>query len=50
MVRIEEGRVVLEPVEVLPVECYTEARLREFQCESELSEAELTQVREKWGI
>lgn len=29
-VRIEDGRIVLEPVEVTPVELYTEERVKEF--------------------
>jgi AbrB family looped-hinge helix DNA binding protein len=49
-VRIEDGRIVLEPVEVTPVELYTESREREFRENSELSESELAEAREAWKL
>jgi AbrB family looped-hinge helix DNA binding protein len=37
-VRIEDGRIVLEPVEVTPVKLYTEAREQEFRENSDLKD------------
>jgi len=47
---IEEGRVVLEPARVLPVEAYTEERIREFTQAAEVSEEELAAFRKAWGL
>lgn len=49
-VRIDDGRIVLEPVEVMPVELYTEERVKEFLENSELTENELAQARKAWGL
>ncbi|WP_276959512.1 AbrB/MazE/SpoVT family DNA-binding domain-containing protein [Allomeiothermus silvanus] len=50
LLRIEEGRVVLEPARVLPVEAYTEERIREFAQAAEVSEEELAAFRKAWGL
>jgi AbrB family looped-hinge helix DNA binding protein len=49
-VRIEDGRIVLEPVEETPVELYTESREQEFRENMELSESELAEAREAWKL
>ncbi|RIH90437.1 transcriptional regulator, AbrB family [Calidithermus terrae] len=50
LLRVEEGRVVLEPARVLPVEAYTEERIREFTQAAEASEEELAAFRRAWGL
>lgn len=50
LLRVEEGRVVLEPAQVLPVEAYTEERIREFTQTAEVSEEELAAFRKAWGL
>lgn len=50
LLRIEEGRVVLEPARVLPVEAYTEERIREFAQAAETSQEELAAFRKTWGL
>jgi bifunctional DNA-binding transcriptional regulator/antitoxin component of YhaV-PrlF toxin-antitoxin module len=49
-VRIDAGRIVLEPIEVTPVERYSEMRIREFLESAEMSEEELARAREAWGL
>jgi len=49
-VRIEEGEIVLEPVEITPIELYTDARVEEFQKNAELTDEELTRARQAWGL
>lgn len=49
-VRIDAGRIVLEPIEVTPVERYSETRIREFLESAEMSEEELARAREAWGL
>lgn len=50
VVRVEEGRVVLEPAVVLPVEIYTEERLQEFAENARVSQEELDAFRQAWGL
>lgn len=50
LLRVEEGRVVLEPARVLPVEAYTEERIQEFAQATEVSEEELAAFRKAWGL
>ncbi|MER3481726.1 MAG: AbrB family transcriptional regulator [Meiothermus sp.] len=50
LLRVEEGRVVLEPARVLPVEAYTEERIQEFAQAAEVSEEELAAFRKAWGL
>lgn len=49
-VRIEDGEIVLEAVEVTPVELYSEARLEEFAENAEMTEDEFKQARTAWGL
>ncbi|GIW26258.1 AbrB/MazE/SpoVT family DNA-binding domain-containing protein [Meiothermus sp.] len=50
LLRVEEGRVVLEPARVLPLEAYTEERIKEFNRAAEVSEEELAAFRKAWGL
>ena len=47
-VRVEDGCVVLEPVEVTPIELYTEERIEEFLESAEMSEEQLARARKVW--
>lgn len=49
-VRIEDGEIVLEAVEITLVELYSGVRLREFERNAELTEAELSQAKGIWGL
>lgn len=49
-VEIEEGRIVLQPVEVMPVELYSDERIAEFLAAGELTEEELAEARARWGL
>ncbi len=48
--RLEEGRLVLEPVYLLPVEAYTEERIREFLQASQADDEEVAAFRRAWGL
>ena len=48
MVHLEEGRIILEPVVVLPVEIYTEGRIAEFTEQASMTSKELEQARLHW--
>lgn len=48
-VRIDDGRVVLEPVEVVSIELYDDERLSEFERASSMSEEELERARSTWS-
>lgn len=50
VVRVEEGKIVLEPAVVSPVELYTEERLAEFAREAEMTSQELEEARRRWGL
>ncbi|GAB5603638.1 hypothetical protein FJNA_21640 [Thermus sp. FJN-A] len=50
VVRVEAGRVVLEPAVVLPVELYTEERIREFAENAQATPEELDAFRRAWGL
>ncbi len=50
LLRVEEGRVVLEPARLLPVEAYTEERIQEFTQAAEVSEEALAAFRKAWGL
>lgn len=50
LVEVEEGRVVLEPARVLPLEVYTEERIEEFNQAAQASEQELAEFRRAWGL
>ncbi len=48
-VRIDDGRVVLEPVEVVATELYDDERMSEFERASSMSEEELERARYAWS-
>jgi len=48
-VRIDDGRVVLEPVEVVAIELYDDERLAEFERASSMSADELERARSTWS-
>ncbi|MCL6527987.1 MAG: AbrB/MazE/SpoVT family DNA-binding domain-containing protein [Thermaceae bacterium] len=50
LLSVEQGRVVLEPARVLPLEAYTEERIQEFNRAAEVSEEELAAFRRAWGL
>jgi AbrB family looped-hinge helix DNA binding protein len=49
-VLVEDGRIVLEPVEVLPIEIYSEERVREFLENSDMTDEELSEARTAWDL
>ncbi|UCH25976.1 MAG: AbrB/MazE/SpoVT family DNA-binding domain-containing protein [Trueperaceae bacterium] len=49
-VHLEDGRVVLEPVEVIATERYTNERIKEFLTASEMGVEELAESRRKWEL
>jgi antitoxin PrlF len=50
VVSIDEGRIVLSPAVVTPVERYTDARLAEFEEASRMTADEVRAARTKWGL
>jgi AbrB family looped-hinge helix DNA binding protein len=50
VVTIEDGRIVLEPAVVLPVEMYSEERIEEFRESGDLSAGQVAEARRKWGL
>ena len=48
-ISVEEGRIVISPALLLPVEHYTDERVAEFARAAELSRDELAEARRKWG-
>ncbi len=49
VVRVEEGRIVLEPAVVLPLELYSDERVAEFEENAEVSPEELEAFKKAWG-
>lgn len=49
VVRVEEGRIVLEPAVVLPLELYSDERIAEFEKNAEVSPEELDAFKKAWG-
>lgn len=49
-VRLDAGQIVLEAVELTPVELYNEARIQEFTDNAQLSDDELAQAKTAWGL
>lgn len=49
-IRMEDGKIVLEPVVVVPVEMYSEERISEFTLESEMTETELEEAGRRWRL
>ncbi|MGH8992236.1 MAG: AbrB/MazE/SpoVT family DNA-binding domain-containing protein [Acidimicrobiia bacterium] len=47
-VSVQDGRIVLAPAVLTPVELYTEERQQEFAANAEMSPAELTAARQRW--
>ena len=50
VVHLEDGRLVLEPAIMLPIELYTEERIGEFARAAEMSAEELVEARRRWGV
>lgn len=50
LIEVEDGRVVLEPALVLPIEHYTDQRIQEFAQANQVSEEELEAFRKAWGL
>jgi antitoxin PrlF len=50
VVSLEDGRLVLEPAVVLPIELYTEERVEEFARAAEMNADELAEARRRWGV
>lgn len=48
--RVEGGKIILEPALLLSYEVYTEERLEEFQKAAEVSPEELAEFRRAWGL
>lgn len=49
-VRVEDGEIILEAVEITPVELYSEARIGEFEQNADMTDEELSQARAAWGL
>ncbi|WP_457627342.1 AbrB/MazE/SpoVT family DNA-binding domain-containing protein [Oceanithermus sp.] len=49
VVRVEEGRIVLEPAVVLPLELYSDERVAEFEENAEVSPEKLEAFKKAWG-
>lgn len=49
VVRVEEGRIVLEPAVVLPLELYSDERIAEFEKNAEVSPEALEDFKKAWG-
>ena len=47
-VRVDDGRLILDPVAVVEIELYDEARIAEFEQASVMTEAELRSAEEAW--
>lgn len=48
LVHIEGGRIVLDPAVVLPIEIYSEKRMRDFAEQSTMTKEELEKARHSW--
>lgn len=49
VVSVEDGRIVLQAAVVVPVERYTDERIREFAESAAMTEKELARAKRKWG-
>jgi AbrB family looped-hinge helix DNA binding protein len=49
VVSVEDGRIVLQPAVVVPVERYTDERIREFEKSAAMTDKELAKAKRKWG-
>jgi AbrB family looped-hinge helix DNA binding protein len=50
LLKVEEGRLVLEPVLLLSYEVYSEERLEEFRKAAEATPEEVAAFLEAWGL
>ncbi len=50
LLRVEEGRLVLEPALLLTYEVYSEERLEEFRRAAEATPEEVAAFLEAWGL
>ena len=50
VVTVEDGRVVLQPAVVLPVETYSDERIDEFRRAADMTADQVSEAREKWGL
>jgi len=50
VVSIEDGRIVLSPAVVTPIERYTDERVAEFERASHMTTNEVRAARTKWGL
>jgi antitoxin PrlF len=50
VVRLEDGRLVLEPAVVVPVELYSDERVEEFARAAEMSVEEIAEAKRRWGV
>ncbi len=49
VVSVEDGRILLQPAAVVPVERYSDERIREFAAGAAMTEKEIAKARRKWG-
>ncbi len=49
-VSVEDGRIVLSPAVIVPIEHYTDEQLAEFEQAAEMTSAELKKARRKWKV
>lgn len=47
-VEIEDGRIVLEPIALVPAERYTDDRIDEFTKASRMTDEEVREARRRW--
>lgn len=50
VVAVEDGRVVLSPAVVLPIEIYDADRVEAFAAAAAMTPAELKKARARWGV
>jgi len=50
VVSIEDGRIVLSPAVVTPIERFTDERIVEFEQASQMTAEEVRAARNKWGL
>ncbi|MBI5494716.1 MAG: AbrB/MazE/SpoVT family DNA-binding domain-containing protein [Deltaproteobacteria bacterium] len=50
LVSLVDGRIVLQPASVLPIETYSEERIREFDAAAKVTPAELAKIDKRWGL
>lgn len=50
VVRVEDGRLVLEPVAVVTVERYDDDRVAEFARAAEMTDEEIAEARAAWDV